>query len=403
MTRGIAALLALALAQVGASGNGGFRDVTREAGVTFAHHAAPEKKFIVESMSGGVALFDYDNDGRLDIYFVDSLTVDSAGDPKRRVAPSTAILAASSSATSPTKPVSAIQAGAWASAPLTSTPTAGRIIYVTGLGGNRLYRNNHDGSFSDVTERAGVAAGSWSTGCGFADYDRDGDLDLFVSRYVKVDLQQLPQFGRGKTCQYRGVPVQCGPRGLPGESDVLFRNEGNLRFAEVAAPAGVADSRGAFGLGVGWFDYNDDGWPDLFVANDSGANFLYLNQKNGTFKDVGFPMGVAVSQDGAEQGSMGVALADYDNTGRLGVLVTNFSEEYNALHRNEGTHFTDCLLPVEDRSRQPAVCRMGDRVLRLRQRQPPRPHRRQRSRLSAARQSPARRLGGIPAAPAAPP
>ena len=340
MTRGIAGLLALALAQ-GPSRRGGFRDVTREAGITFVHHAAPEKKFIVESMSGGVALFDYDNDGRLDIYFVDSLTVDTAGDPKQ--ARSALYRNLGGFKFNDVTDKAGVGHPGWGMGVCTADVDADgwEDIYVTALGGNKLYRNNHDGTFSDVTEKAGVSGGGWSAGCGFADYDRDGDLDLFVSRYVKIDLKQLPQFGRDKTCQYRGVAVQCGPRGLPGESDFLFRNEGNLRFAEVATAAGVADRNEAFGLGIAWFDYNEDGWPDLFVANDGGANYLYLNQKNGTFKDVAFPMGVAVSQDGAEQGSMGVAVADYDNTGRLGVLVTNFSEEYNALHRNEGPHFTD--------------------------------------------------------------
>jgi hypothetical protein len=214
-------------------------------------------------------------------------------------------------------------------------------LYVTGLGGNRLYHNNHDGTFTDIAQQAGVAGGGWSTGCGFADYDRDGKLDLFVSRYVKIDLDHLPEFGKDKTCEYRGIAVQCGPRGLPGESDFLFHNDGNGHFTEVSARAGVADARGYFGLGIAWFDYNDDGWPDLYVANDATPNFLYRNNQDGTFKEVAFPMGVAVSEDGAEQGSMGVALGDYLNTGRSSLFVTNFSEEYNDLYRHDGDHFTD--------------------------------------------------------------
>jgi hypothetical protein len=214
-------------------------------------------------------------------------------------------------------------------------------IYVTALGGNTLYRNRHDGAFSDITAAAGVRGGGWSAGCGFADYDRDGDLDLFVSRYVHIDLKALPEFGKDKTCQYHGVPVQCGPRGLQGEGDLLFRNDGSGRFTEVGGPAGVADRREYFGLGIAWFDANDDGWLDLYVANDSSPNYLYLNQKDGTFKDVAFPSGVAVSEDGTEQGSMGVAVGDYNNSGRLSLFVTNFSEEYNNLFLNLGTHFTD--------------------------------------------------------------
>src|SRR6185436_18693052 len=133
-------------------------------------------------------------------------------------------------------------------------------LYVTGLGRNFLYRNRGDGTFEEMAERSGVAGAGWSAGCGFADYDRDGDLDLFVSRYVRTDLDQLPEFGKGKTCQYRGIAVQCGPRGLPEESDFLFRNEGGGRFTEVAAAAGVNDPREYFGLGVAWFDFNRDGW-----------------------------------------------------------------------------------------------------------------------------------------------
>ena len=340
MTRALA-LLASSLLLAAPSRDGGFRDITQAAGVNFQHHAAPEKKYIVESMSGGVALFDYDNDGRPDIYFVDSLTVDTAGDPTK--ARSALYRNIGNLKFEDVTDKAGVAHPGWGMGACTADVDGDgwEDLYVTAVGGNKFYLNNHDGTFSDVTARAGLAASGWSAGCGFADFDRDGDLDLFVSRYVKIDLQQLPQFGRDKTCQYRGIPVQCGPRGLPGESDFLFRNDGGLRFTEIAEQAGVADPRGLFGLGVGWFDYNEDGWPDLFVANDSGANFLYQNQKNGTFKEVAFPMGVAVSQDGAEQGSMGVALGSYDNNGRFSLFVTNFSEEYNALYHHEGAHFTD--------------------------------------------------------------
>jgi len=204
-----------------------------------------------------------------------------------------------------------------------------------------VFQSNGNGTFTDVAAKAGVGGDGWSAGCGFADYDRDGDLDLFVSRYVSIDLKNLPQFGKDKTCEYRGIAVQCGPRGLPGEGDFLFRNEGNGTFTEVGKAAGVHDPKEYFGLGIAWFDANEDGWPDLYVANDSTANFLYINQKDGTFKEQAFPLGVAVSEDGAEQGSMGVALGDYENTGRLAISVTNFSEEYNNLFRYDGPHFTE--------------------------------------------------------------
>jgi enediyne biosynthesis protein E4 len=318
-----------------------FRDITAESGITFRHHAAPEKKYIVESMSGGVAMFDFDRDGRTDVYLVDSLTVDTASDPKAARSALYRNLGGGRFADVTDK--AGVGHPGWGMGVCIADVDADGWddMYVTALGGNKLYRNNHDGTFADITPEAGVAGSGWSAGCGFADYDRDGDLDLFVSRYVKIDLNNLPQFGKDKTCEYRGVAVQCGPRGLPGESDFLFRNDGNGRFTEVGEAAGVSDPRAYFGLGIAWFDFNDDLWPDLYVANDSTPNFLYENQKNGTFREVAFPQGVAVSEDGAEQGSMGVAVGDYDRSGRFSLFVTNFSEEYNNLFRDDGGHFTD--------------------------------------------------------------
>ena len=323
-----------------APAGGIYRDVTAAAGITFRHVSAPEKKYIVESMGGGVALLDYDGDGLLDVYFVNSLTVDTATRPE--TAPSALYrnlgdgrfvdVAASAGVAHPGWGMGAcvadVDGDGW------------QDLYLTALGPNRLYRNRGDGTFAEVAAELGVAAGGWSTGCGFADYDRDSDLDLFVSRYVEIDLGKLPEFGKDKTCQFRGVAVQCGPRGLPGSSDLLFRNDGG-RFTEVGGAAGVADPDERYGLGIAWLDANADGWLDLFVANDSGPNFLYRNQRDGTFSDEAFPMGVAVSEDGSEQGCMGVAVGDYDGSGRQSLFVTNFAEEYNALYRNEGAYFTD--------------------------------------------------------------
>src|SRR5678815_65149 len=318
-----------------------FRDIAREPGVTFQHHAAPEKKFIVESMSGGVAMFDYDNDGKPDLYFVDSLTVETASRPES--ARSALYRNLGNGKFQDVTDKSGLAHPGWGMGVCTADLDGDgwQDVYVTALGGNHLYMNKHDGTFADVTQSAGVRVSGWSTGCGFADYDRDGRLDLFVSRYVKVDLTRLPEFGKDKTCEYRGIAVQCGPRGLEGETDFLFHNDGGGKFSNVSEKAGVSDPRGYFGLGIAWFDYNDDGWPDLYVANDSTANFMYVNQKDGTFKEQAFPLGAAVSEDGAEQGSMGVALGDYDHSGRFSLFVTNFSEEYNALYHHDGSHFSD--------------------------------------------------------------
>ena len=344
MTRALVACCAALLAAWAPSASGTallFKDIAAESGITFTHHAAPEKKYIVESMSGGVAMFDYDNDGLIDLYFVDSLTVETARNPA--AARSALYRNLGNGKFADVTEKSGLAHPGWGMGVCTADVDGDgwEDVYVTGLGGNRLYHNNHDGTFTDIAQQAGVAGGGWSAGCGFADYDHDGRLDLFVSRYVKIDLDHLPEFGKDKTCEYRGIAVQCGPRGLPGETDFLFHNDGNGRFTEVGEKAGVSDPRGYFGLGIAWFDYNDDGWPDLYVANDATPNFLYRNNKDGTFKDVAFPMGVAVSEDGAEQGSMGVALGDYLNAGRLSIFVTNFSEEYNDLYRHDSDHFTD--------------------------------------------------------------
>lgn len=319
-----------------------FRDITATSGITFQHQSAPEKKFIVESMSGGVALFDYDNDGLLDIYFVNSLTVDTAKQPKS--ARSALYRNLGNGKFVDVAQQAGVAYPGWGMGVCTADYDGDgwEDLYVTGLGGNHLYRNNRNGTFSDVTAEAGVAVGGFSTGCGFADYDRDGNLDLFVSRYVSIDLNNLPEFGKGKTCEYKGIAVQCGPRGLPGESDLLFHGDGEGHFKEVSKQAGVNDPNGYLGLGIAWFDYNGDGWPDLYVANDSTPNFLYKNLKNGKFEEVAFRAGVAVSGQGSEQGSMGVAVGDYNNDGRFDLFVTNFSDEYNDLFRNDGvTGFTD--------------------------------------------------------------
>jgi hypothetical protein len=328
-----------------------FRDVAREAGIRFVHQAAPEKKYIMESMSGGVALFDFDNDGRLDVYLTNALTVETARDP--RAARSALYRNLGGMRFEDVTERAGVGHPGWAMGVCTADYDADgwEDVYVAGLGRNVLYRNERGVRFTDVAKQAGVEASGWSTGCGFADYDRDGRLDLFVSRYVKVDLADLPQFGkgggdatqqgRGVSCQYRGIAVQCGPRGLPGESDLLFRQSGPGRFEDVGAKAGVQDPHEYFGLGITWFDHDADGWLDLFVANDSHPNAFYENQGDGTFKEKAFPLGVAVSEDGGEQGSMGVAVGDYDHSGRQSLYVTNFAEEYDAFYRNEGGHFAD--------------------------------------------------------------
>ncbi len=319
-----------------------FVEITEASGVHFKHVAAPEKRYIVESMSGGVALFDYDNDGYLDIYFTNSLTVDAASNSWSA---RSALYHNNGDGTfTDVTDRSRLAYPGWAMGVAAGDYDGDGFLdlYVTCLGPNRLYHNNGDGTFTDVTGKAGVDDPRWSTGAAFGDYDHDGYLDLFVANYIDFRLTDLPEFGKGKFCQFRGVPVQCGPRGLPGAGDALFHNNGDGTFTDVTQRAGVSDPEGRYGLGVLWSDLDGDGWVDLFVANDAGPNFLYKNNRNGTFTEIGYPAGIAVGEDGNEQGSMGVAIADFNHDGLLDIFVTNFDDEYNALYRHDSPMtFTD--------------------------------------------------------------
>jgi enediyne biosynthesis protein E4 len=317
-----------------------FTDVTAASGISFTHASAPEKKFIVESMSGGVGLFDFDGDGWVDVYLANSPTVATADRPAR-----SALWRNNHDGTFADVTTRAgVGDVGWAMGVTTGDyDNDGWVdLYVTSYGANHLFRNNGDGTFADVTTRAGVGDPRWSTGAAFGDYDNDGKLDLFVANYVDLRLDALPEFGGGKNCVFRGLPVQCGPRGLTGAGDSLFHNNGNGTFTDVSTPAGVADTARRFGMGVAWCDFNDDGRIDLYVANDSGPNYLYRNNGDSTFTDVGLASGTALSEDGAEQASMGVAIGDYDHRGRWSIFVTNFSEEYNAFYRHQRDFlFTD--------------------------------------------------------------
>jgi hypothetical protein len=319
-----------------------FTDITEQAGVTFRHVSTPEKRYIVESMSGGVALFDYDNDGFLDIYFVNSLTVDlmkSKGKTRSALYRNQG----DGTFTDVTDKAGVGDVGWGMGVAVGDYDNDGfDDLYVTCVGPNRLFRNQGDGTFKDVTDKAGVGDKRWSAGAAFVDYDSDGRLDLMVANYVAFDFNNLPEFGSGRLCQYKGIPVQCGPRGLPGDGDALYHNNGDGTFTDVSKKAGVSDPDGYYGMGVVASDFDGDGLVDIFVANDSTPNFLYRNQGDGTFKEVGFNSGTAVNENGSEQGSMGVTVADYDHDGRLDLFVTNFDDDYNTLYHNDGrASFTD--------------------------------------------------------------
>jgi len=323
-------------------------DITKKTGITFTHTSDPSKKYIVESMSGGVVLFDYDRDGWLDVYFTNAPTVDQAIRDSKNLGGEKTVGALYHNNHDGTFTDVTVKSGltkpcfAMGGAVGDYNNDGWPDLYQTCLGGNILYRNNGDGTFTDVTAKAGVADGRWSTGASFGDYDGDGFVDLMVTNYVDFHLNDLPGFGNAPNCKYRGIDVQCGPRGLRGAGDSLFHNNGDGTFSDVSKAAGVSDPDGYYGMSVIWADFNNSGRPDIYVANDSTPKFLYKNLGNGKFKDIGLQSGTAVSDDGSEQASMGIAVGDYLHTGRPSLYVTNFSDENDLLYRNDGDwNFTE--------------------------------------------------------------
>jgi hypothetical protein len=317
-------------------------DVTAKSGIHFEHAISPEKKYLIESMSGGVLLLDYDQDGWLDIYFTNAPSVEMA---KRGQKARSALYHNNHDGTfTDVSEKAGVAYPCWAmgGAVADYNNDGWPDMLITCEEGLVLYRNNGDGTFTDVSKEAHLTDPRWTTGAAFADYDGDGFVDLMVSRYVEFDLKNLPEFGVGPTCHFRGIPVQCGPRGMKGWGDSLYHNNGDGTFTDVAKAAGVDDPSGYYGLGVIWSDFNDDGKPDLFVADDSTPSYMYRNDGNGHFTDVSFSSGTAVSGDGGEMADMGVAVCDYNHTGRFSLHVTDFENQSNLLYRNDGEmNFTD--------------------------------------------------------------
>jgi hypothetical protein len=315
-----------------------FEDIGKQAGLTVPHISTAEKRYIIESMSGGIGLIDCDNDGKLDIIAINGSTTDRyrqhGGDPLITLYHQDADL----KFTDITQQAGLTRKGWSMGVAVADYDNDGLPdIYVTSFGGNVLYHNLGNCKFEDVTDKAGVAVGGLSAGAAWGDYDRDGHVDLYVSRYVHVDMDKLPDFGSNeKFCRFRGVLVQCGPWGLAGESDFLFHNRGDGTFEDVSKKAGVDDPKHYYGLGVVWGDYDNDGWPDIYVANDAGPNYLYRNKHDGTFEEVGLMLGSDLSGDGQELGSMGVDMGDYDHKGRLDIFVSEFVDQSDSLYHNNG-------------------------------------------------------------------
>ncbi len=320
-----------------------FRDIAAQAGLAASHISSREKYYVIESMSGGVGLFDCDNDGKLDIVMVNGSTVDrykQGGDLLVTLWHQDAAL----KFTDITEKAGLTRKGWGMGVAVADFDNDGNLdLFVTGYGGNALYRNKGNCTFEDVTDKAGVRGGGFSTGAAWADYDRDGNVDLFVSRYVHVDMNNLPAFGSTKFCQFKGAPVQCGPWGMEGETDLLYRNRGDGTFEEVSKKAGVDDPDKYYGLGATWGDYDNDGWPDLFVADDATPNHLYRNNHDGTFTDEAMVGGIALNGDGRALGSMGVTWGDHDHSGRLSMFITEFADQPNTLYQNQGSNYSGTL------------------------------------------------------------
>lgn len=318
--------------------NAHFTDVALQAGLVspVIYGEAGQKDYILETVGCGCAFVDYDGDGWMDIFLL-------GGSRMSGVPPTTSNRLYRNNRDGTFTDVTekaGLQFAGWASGVCVGDYNNDGFedLFCTFYGQNKLYRNNGDGTFRDVTKKAGLENSTtrWGAGCTFVDYNRDGHLDLFVSNYVQFDPQHIPKPGQDVYCNWKGVPVNCGPRGLPPGFHSLYRNNGDGTFTDVSVKGGVAGLRGSYGMTAVAADFDEDGWPDIFVACDSTPSFLLMNQRNGTFREEGVIRGVALSEDGMEQAGMGVGVGDYNLDGHLDLFKTHFSEDTSGLYRNNG-------------------------------------------------------------------
>ncbi len=324
-----------------------FTDVAKDAGLTHpcVYGGVDSKSYIIEVVGCGVAFLDYDNDGWLDVFVLSGTRLDGPppGTTNRLYKNNR-----NGTFTDVTEKAGLTRTG-WASAVTVGDYDNDGFddLFVTYYGHNVLYHNNGDGTFTDVTEKAGLrqTAVRYGSGCTWVDYDRDGRLDLFVANYLNTTLEKLPKPGANTDCRWKGVPVNCGPRGLPPGSVQLFRNNGDGTFTDVSEQSGVAAASGGYPMTAVAADYDNDGWQDIYVACDSTPSWLFRNQHDGTFRQEGLERGVALSEDGLEQAGMGVATGDYDLDGRVDIFKTHFSDDTNVLYRNDDNgYFTDVTI-----------------------------------------------------------
>ena len=316
-----------------------FVDVAAKSGLTMMNvfGGTDTKKYIIETTGTGVAIFDYDNDGWLDLFIVNGTTLE--GFPAGK-GPTNHLYRNNHDGTFTDVTVKAgLAATGWGQGVCIGdyNNDGWEDIYVTYYGKNLLYRNQ-SGAFEDVSQTAGVSGSgkAWGTGCAFVDYDRDGKLDLMIANYVDFDLSKAPTPGERPSCIWKGVPVMCGPRGLPGAKNILYHNRGDGTFEDVTSKAHIDQTDGHYAFSVSTLDFDDDGWPDIYVACDSTASILYHNNRDGTFTDVGVTAGAAFNEDGREQAGMGSTIADFNGDGRPDIFKTNFSDDTSTLYRNNG-------------------------------------------------------------------
>lgn len=319
-----------------------FTDIAPSSGLNVpnVYGGAKSKSFILETTGNGAAIFDYDGDGRDDIFIANGTRLNESAPVGN--APQLYHNEGNGTFRNVSAQAGFTTAGWWQGVCVGDFDNDGRPDFLlTGYGHNVLYRNRGDGTFEDVTARAHLPSTGirYGSGCSFTDYDRDGNLDLFVANYVDLDLAKTPHPGSGEFCTWKGIPVMCGPRGLPLAHNALYHNNGDGTFTDVTESAGIAAAGGRYGLGVIAADFDNDGWPDIYVACDMTPSLLFHNLHNGKFEERGAEAGVAYNADGALQAGMGVAVADYDGDGKLDIAKTNFSGDLPSLFHNDGGRF----------------------------------------------------------------